>query len=208
MTTPVPDPTAFTDRENWAGSYYELAVHLAPGADVTAALRAAWAHPDLEGCYLDGFAAPEDQDRLAPERLTLPAARSAYGWAATPAGRMVCVTHVVTATAGQPGDWVDVCLPVGALERLVPTLRHPIDGYELNRAWREPVDAWLTTIADRVARAVPIRVAYAGEEVSGLDLPLGPAGDPPADRGVSVLVPARHGPGVARFAPTRWFTPW
>jgi hypothetical protein len=204
----VPDPTAFTDRENWAGSCYELAVHLAPGADAAAALRAAWSHPDLDGCWLDRFAAPEDQHRLAPDGLALPAARSAYGWARTPAGRMVCVTHVVGPLAGDPDPWVDVCLPVGALGRLVPTMRRPIDGYEQNRAWREPVDVWLATVADRVARAVPIRVAYAGEAVSGLDLPLGPTGDPPADRGVSVLVPARHGPGVARFAPTRWFTPW
>jgi hypothetical protein len=207
LTGPVPDPTAFDDRDE-RNTYYELAIQLTPGADTAAALRAAWEHPDLEGCYLDGFAAPGDQERLAPGDLTLPAAQSTYGWAGTPAGPMACVTHVVTAPGGEAGDRVDVCLPVGALERLVPTIRHPIDGYEQNRVWREPLDVWFTTVADRVARAVPIVVAYVGEDVSGLDLPLGPAGDPPAERGVSVLVPARHGPGVARFAPTRWFTPW
>ena len=195
------DPTAFADGADWAGSYYELAVELAAGADPLAAVRAAWEHPDLTGCYLGRRTGPDDQERVAPAALTLPAARSVHGWARTPAGRTVCVTHVV-------GGWVDVCLPTGALERLVPGVRHPIDGYEQNRMWREPLDVWFATVADRIARSAPIRVAYVGEEVSGLDLPLGDGGDPPADRGVSVLVPSRHGPGVVRFAPTRWFTPW
>lgn len=204
----MPDPTAFTDRANWAGSCYELAVRLAPGADAAAAVRAVWAHPDLTGCYLDNVAAPGDQRRLAPADLHLPGAADVFGWAGTPAGRMVCATHVVGGGHRGAADRVDVCLPVGALERLVPSLRHPIDGYAQNRSWREPVDVWLATVADALARAVPFTVACTGEDVADADLALDADGTPPADRGVSVLVPSRRGRGAVRFPPTRWFTPW
>jgi hypothetical protein len=204
----VPDPTAFTDRDNWGGSCYELAVRLAPGADAAAAVRAVWAHPDLTGCYLDNIAAPGDQRHLAPADLQLPGAAHVFGWAGTPAGRMVCATHVVESGHRGAAGRVELCLPVGALERLVPSLRHPIDGYGQNRSWREPVDVWLATVADALAGAVPFTVASTGVDVAGTDLALGADGTPPADRGVSVLVPSRRGTGAVRFPPTRWFTPW
>ena len=66
---------------------------------------------------------------------------------------------------------------------------------------------WLATVADALAAAVPFTVACTGEDVAGTDLALDADSTPPADQGVSVLVPSRRGQGAVRFPPT-WFTPW
>jgi hypothetical protein len=96
-----------------------------------------------------------------------------------------------------------LALPVAALERVLPDIWYPIDGYEQNRAWREPLDVWLTKVANHVARAVPIRHGLIGLGVSATPY----EGDVPEEREVSHLVPGRHG-GAARYPPTRWYTPW
>ena len=117
--------------------------------------------------------------------------------ARTPAGRVPW--------ALRPGGGGPVlALPVADLERVLPDIWHPIDGYEQNRAWREPLDVWLTQVADHVARAVPIRHGLIGLGVSAS--PYEGAGVPD-EREVSHLVPGRTG-GAVRYAPTRWYTPW
>jgi hypothetical protein len=117
--------------------------------------------------------------------------------ARTPAGRVPCEV----ATDGA----LTVALPMAALERVLPDIWYPIDGYEQNRAWREPLDVWLTKVADHVARAVPIRRGLIGLGVSTTPEDDGDA--VPAEREVSYLVPGRLG-GAVRYPPTRWYTPW
>jgi len=117
--------------------------------------------------------------------------------ARTPAGRVPCVLRA------DRGGLV-LALPVADLEQVLPDIWHPIDGYEQNRAWREPLDVWLTHVADHVARAVPIRHGLIGLGVSARPYD----GDGvPDEREVSHLVPGRHG-GAVRYPPTRWYTPW
>jgi hypothetical protein len=120
----------------------------------------------------------------------------AGGEARTPAGRVPC--EVVVDAGG-----LTLALPVAALERVLPDIWYPIDGYEQNRAWREPLDVWLTKLADHVARAVPIRHGLIGPGVSATPYD----GDVPEEREVSHLVPGRQG-GAVRYPPTRWYTPW
>ena len=104
------------------------------------------------------------------------------------------------------GVGLTLALPVVALERVLPDIWYPIDGYEQNRAWREPLDVWLTKVADHIARAVPIARGLIGEGVSShpdRDDGVGV----PDEREVSYLIPGRTG-GVVRYPPTRWYTPW
>jgi hypothetical protein len=115
--------------------------------------------------------------------------------ARTPAGRVACEVDT--------RDGLTLALPVADLERVLPDIWHPIDGYEQNRAWREPLDVWLTNVANHVARTVPIRHGLIGPGVSATPYD----GDVPEDREVSHLVPGRQG-GAVRYPPTRWFTPW
>jgi hypothetical protein len=199
-------PDAFLDEDNWAGSYYELAIQLGHRGDdhaderLIGALRAIWRHPTLLGCYLNRLADPARQHRLTPADLDLPDSTHVYGWA-NPPGRpaLVCVTSVIREDFGPGDDWLNLGLPTGALERLESDLIYPIHANDQNRVWREPLDTWLAAIASDVARAVGFRAALIGEEVSGL-----PVADmlTSAPRSCSVVMPTRN--GVIHYPPTTW----
>jgi hypothetical protein len=151
----------------------------------------------MAGTSYELWLRPADETRLAD---ALEALRShpdlAGGEAHTPAGWVPCEVR-----AG--GDGLVLALPLAGLERVLPDIWYPIDGYEQNRAWREPLDVWLAKVADDVARAVPIGHGLIGEGVSGRPHD----GDVPDERDVSHLVPGRAG-GAIRYPPTRWYTPW
>jgi hypothetical protein len=188
--------------DNWLGSYYELAVRVGPrdddGADerLRAALQAVWSHPDLDGCYLDRWTAPEAQQVVAAERLGLERG-SVYGWADIPQGRIVCATHLVREDHAGGHDWLDLCLPTGALGRVEPRLTDPIGG-EASRSWREPLDQWFVAIARRLAQATTFELAIIGEEVSGFDDVV----TDDAERRVSTLTVEPH--GLVWNPPDRW----
>jgi hypothetical protein len=152
----------------------------------------------MTGSAYELWLRPADEVRLAEAVEALwshPDLVRKEGTARTPAGRVVC--EVVT------GEGLTVALPVADLERVLPDIWYPIDGYEQNRAWREPLDVWLTKVADHVARTVPIRHGLIGLGVSATPY----EGDVPDEREVSHLVPGRQG-GAVRYPPTRWYTPW
>src|SRR5262245_35798570 len=119
--------------------------------------------------------------------------------ARTPAGRVPCE---VAADGG-----LTIALPMAALERVLPDIWYPVDGYEQNRGWREPLDVWLTKVADHVARGVPIRSGLIGLGVARHPDRDGDGAGVPDEREVSYLVPGRQG-GAVRYPPTRWYTPW
>jgi hypothetical protein len=138
------------------------------------------------------------RDEAAEAAWSHPDLLRTEGTARTPAGRVPCEVAA--------GDGLSVALPVAALERVLPDIWYPIDGYEQNRAWREPLDVWLTKVADHIARTVPIRRGLIGEAVSSLAHRDDGEGVPD-DREVSYLVPGRDG-GAVRYPPTRWYRPW
>jgi hypothetical protein len=151
----------------------------------------------MTGTAYELWLRPVDEARLAE---AVDAAWShpdlARGEARTPAGRVPCEVRA-------EGGGLVLALPVADLERVLPDIWYPIDGYEQNRAWRERLDVWLTQVADHVARAVPIRHGLIGLGVSARPYD----GDVPQEREVSHLVPGRSG-GAVRYPPTRWYTPW
>ncbi len=197
---PAADDFLFAD--NWLGSYYELAMQIGPrktvGADdrLRRTLQAVWDSPSLEGCYVDRHVDPRDQFRVEPRDVAL-SSPAIYGWANVPSGRMVCVSHIVREEGDAAADWIDLCLPTGALGRIEPRLTFPIGGDE-SRSWREPLDAWFAAIAQKVALRASFRAAIIGEEVSGrFDII-----EQAASRTVSLVKPTPG--GVEWLPPERW----
>jgi hypothetical protein len=152
----------------------------------------------MAGTSYELWLRPVDEARLAEAAEAIRSHPDlASGEARTPAGRIPYVVAV-------DGGGLTVALPIADLERVLPDIWYPIDGYEQNRAWREPLDVWLTKLADHVARVVPIRRGLIGLGVSANH---DDADGVPREREVSYLVPGRQG-GAVRYPPTRWYTPW
>ncbi len=205
------DATRFTDDENWHGGYYELAMklgaHADPGADqrVRDALVAVWDDEALQGCYGDRWAdrAAQQPARPLAEPIDHPAPQ--YGLATLPSGAQVVCLSVVVRFEGnereEGDDWLDLCLPTGALGRVEPRVgAYPFDGEIESRSWREPIDDWLAAIAARVHRRAGVALGLIGFEVSGEDESF--TGDAPASTHVSYLVPGAG--GLRHLKPTEW----
>lgn len=179
----MPDPTDFLDDENWHGGYYELAIDLGEwtesesDARVDAALKSLWSEPTLEGCYLDRWHSRSEQPRVSAVPIDVQEPVPLYGVATLPDGRrVVCVSHVIRETVVDvtPHDWLDLCLPMGALERVDDRIGGYPFGEDRSLDWREPIDAWFFRIASNVFEAAGLPVALMGFEVSG-----DPAADDP-----------------------------
>lgn len=73
-------------------------------------------------------------------------------------------------------DWLGFYLPLGALGELDPRVGgFPFGdaGGDVSRAWREPIDAWLSDVGSSVYKSVRYRHAVIGFEASGLPPPGG-----------------------------------
>ena len=199
----VADPTDFLDDENWHGGYYELAIDLgertAAGADarLVAALRTVWADSALEGCYLDRWRPRSEQTAITPAAASLEEPPPLYGTATLPGGStVVCVTHVVRGIDGEgrtPHDWLDLCIPTGALGRVDTRVSDYPFGDDGSLAWRAPIDEWMYRVAAAVFRIAPFRVALIGFEVSG-DPAADLEGPVPDDRWVGYVLPGEPEP--------------
>lgn len=194
------DAASLTDADNWDGGFYELTLQLGRGDALDAddrdrrAMSALWAHPALDGCFLDRGAEPEDQDRVNPSL----APGGLYGRVTVgDRGVMVCRTSLLRFEGD--ADWLTLYLPMGALARIEPrAAEHPI-GDPLSRAWRIGLDTWLVSVAETLSRRIAFELALVGFEPSrpGLrrietmeDL----VGDfPPPDRREGYAVPSPLG---------------
>lgn len=193
-------------EENWRGSYYELAILLGrrddPGAEerLVAALQSVSSHPHLQGWYDHPNRAANEQHRLGLGEIE-PSRGRFYGHALLPNGRRtVCVVHVIREEGTAAGDWLDVCLPTGALNVAIPEMEYPILA-ATGRSWREPIDRWFLEITEQLSRVAPFSAAVIGEEVSG-HWPLD-AGY--SDHELSTVLP--HAGGVIWHPPTAWDPP-
>lgn len=202
------EPSDFLDDENWHGGYYELAIKLGPrnaegSTDrVLDALATVWSQPSLDGCDRDRWTARDEQERVAPAPTDPEDPESFKGVATLPSGhRVVCATHVIREDGGYGNDWLDLCLPLGALARV----DHRVGGYPfgdvlISRAWREPIDNWFVGIAQAVAARHPFQLAMIGHEVSGQDWTF--SGGSSEDEGVTYLV--AESTGLKVLAPRPW----
>ncbi|MEX1098287.1 MAG: hypothetical protein WED34_19740 [Planctomycetales bacterium] len=155
------DRATFVDRENWRGSYYELAIELGPAGDderLVEALRELWSHCLLRGPWTLREKYP------GPSHVPDAGASSHHLYGIGDLGRigLGCVSHVLRENDGS--DWLDLCIPMGMLELAFP-VRHPLE-YEPN-AWIHRVDYFFARIAHQVYSSGGFRLALIGEEVSG-----------------------------------------
>lgn len=197
--------TDFGLDDNWSGGFYELALELGPGSDerLTETVEAIWSTPALDGCWNDRWSVRPTEENRVPcrvERFDEPG--HLYGIATLPTGaRCVCGTVIVRESDGP--DWVDLYLPTGALERADSRVgAYPFDDPGASREWREPLDAWLASIASSVFSRVPFVLGLIGFEVSGAHYASELASGIPQDRFMGYLSPEET--GIRFFAANRF----
>jgi hypothetical protein len=162
----------FTRKENWFGSFYELAIELQTSHDdvyLEKALAALWKHPYLIGPWVDikKFGLSPDVIRVSnfndgTENFSF---LRLYGVLSLPElGEQIgCLSIVVRETDGS--DWLDFCVPTGMLESILP-VEHPLptDNYPLVKV----VDQYFLQMADMIYKQTPYDLALIGNEVSGI----------------------------------------
>ncbi len=168
-----PSPTDRTHDDNWHGSYYELAIKLGPADDsrLGAALTTLWDEARLgEPFRRDGTG---DASVSAAALLDghLNSVANIPGLGSTLASVIVVREEVDDAGRVILGnDWLDLCLPLGALGNLDKRVgAYPFDDGSDSKAWREPIENWFAAIASAVFGEVPFVHAITGEEVSGVE---------------------------------------
>lgn len=163
-----PSGETFTGAETWLGGFYELSLELGPssGERLAAALRAIWSHPSVEGCYLDKSRDATDQDRIAPSAALALGSDRQFGFTRLPNGALaVCGTYLIREERGT--DWLDFCVPAGALEAAYPG-GHPFAWPNAETcSWQGPLDEWLADLGRFVFAQCPFALGLIGHEVSG-----------------------------------------
>jgi hypothetical protein len=202
------DTADLTDDENWWGGYYELAIDLGARSDLdsevrlASALAAVWSDPRLDGCYADRWRSVSNQTRVPPVFTDPAEPGSLYGVARLPTdSAVVCKTTIVRESDDlrTAHDWIDLCLPTGALGRADARVgAYPFGDEERSLDWRRPIDEWPFGVARRIFKAVPFRVGLIGFEVLG-----DPAADtvgcePPDERWIGYVLAVD---GAPRFYP-------
>lgn len=169
---PRPSPTDRTYDDNWHGSYYELAIKLGPADDarLESALTALWGAALLgEPFRRDGGIAEVSVADLLAGHLN--GVANIPGLGATLAS--VILVREESYETGQTiygNDWLDLCLPLGALGNLDRRVgAFPFDDGSDSSNWRRPIENWFAAIASNVFAAFPFVHAITGEEVSGIE---------------------------------------
>ena len=162
----------FTRKENWRGSYYELAMELQPSHDdvrLERALLAVWSHPNLSGHWLNLESYGQTPDVFRVTELVNNGSNIAYvnlyGIFLVPEvnQQIGCLSVVVRENNGS--DWLDFCFPSAMLESAF-SVKYPLVHDE--NSWLSIVDKYLLEIADTVYRQTPYDLALIGDEVSGM----------------------------------------
>lgn len=171
--SPKPSPTDPTHDDNWHGGFYELSFKLGAADDgrLDRALLALWQAASLPKPFRRNS---DDQVDVSVRALL---AGQLHSVATIPdLGSTLCTVLVVreetyeSGVTRQGADWLDLCLPLGALGNLDERVgAYPFSEEAESRGWREPIEAWFATIAAAVFHAVPFVHAVTGNEVSGVE---------------------------------------
>jgi hypothetical protein len=158
--------TNYGAAQNWYGSYYELAVEVAPAP---ADERLGKSIERLWSC--DALVAGPWADKGNTEHVLIPPLPAAeemvasYGMLRIPdLGAVRCVSWIIREVENG-SDWIDLCIPTAALEPF--GLAHPIVS-ETPCGVIEAIDRALLRVAMDIYRDVPFELALIGEEMSGL----------------------------------------
>jgi hypothetical protein len=121
VENPTASPTDVSHDDNWHGGYYELSIKLGEHDDdrLDSALKALWDAAGLPEAFRrdTGSSAPVSADSLLAGHLNTVATIPGLG--STLCSVMVVREEVYEAGTPQYGaDWLDLCLPLGALANL------------------------------------------------------------------------------------------
>ncbi len=184
MGNPRASSTDPSHDDNWHGGYYELSIKLGEHDDdrLDSALKALWRAAGLPEAFRrhTGGSAPISADSLLAGRLDTVATIPGLGSTLC----SVIVVREETYDAGTTkygADWLDLCLPLGALGNLDSRIgAYPLDSHagafpggdsESSRRWREPIERWFAVVAAAVFKTVRFVHAVTGHEVSGVEPP-------------------------------------
>lgn len=155
----------FTNKDNWLGGYYELALETGVRSNelLAAGIKALWQYPALKGCYLEQDREPDDQPRVEPgfdgEHTKL------FGIATLPNGRKAACGTIAFAFEDGRGDLLLFYLPMAALGHAYPVGGYPFNEGEVAcKAWQKPVDSWLAEIGKHVNQEIQIKLGVIGFE--------------------------------------------
>jgi hypothetical protein len=178
--------------EAWRGGFYELAMQFSKADHLEEALRAVWAFPALNGCYLQADIDPTKQPRITPTWATLDEKGHLFGIATLPNGKAVgCGVYRVPEDAGS--TWLGFYVPMGSLSQAFDVGAYPFADEARSREWREPLENWLAQIGQNVFARSPFRLGLVGFEVSGMGSDAELAfGGVPAERSIGILQPRDH----------------
>jgi len=162
----------FTQKENWYGSFYELAIELQTSHDnvrLEKALEALWNHPNLSGHWLskENYGQGPDKFSIADKfhGMNQNSLIHLYGVFFIPEidKQIGCLSIIVRETDGS--DWLDFCFPTGMLESAF-SVKYPLETDEY--PWSTVLDKYLLQMADMIYQQIPYDLAFIGDEVSGL----------------------------------------
>lgn len=153
------------DRNDWAGSFYDLSVDLGRdegGERLMKAVQAAWRSHILSGPWSTQEDVSYPDRRLSVPSYIPPDDIPVYTATLTLSGGQV-VGVVWTVIYGETNS-LDFGIPLGMLGRAFP-LVYPLD-LETN-PWLAEVDSALIELAESVYSEVPFDLALIGEEAAG-----------------------------------------
>ena len=162
----------FTQKENWHGSYYELAIELQSSHDdirLEQALQALWSHPNLSGHWLNLENYGQNPDRLQVSGIINNSdnvsCANIYGIFLIPEidKQVGCLSVIVREHNGS--DWLAFCFPSAMLKSIFP-VKYPLVHDE--NLWLSILDKHLLQMADIIYRQIPYDFALIGDEVSGM----------------------------------------
>ncbi|MET9477444.1 hypothetical protein ACFYWN_46295 [Streptomyces sp. NPDC002917] len=179
-------PASFHDQTNWSDGYYELAIEVGStgNAQIQAVLSALWSAADVQGCFGQRDREPQEQDPAPCTVATLIEYGHLHGQVRLPTGRLAVCGCVVIRGGDESSDWLDVYVPVGALE-------HAGIAYKEGRPFfRSAVmDDWLAAIGTETFKAASFSLGVIGFEVSGCTDASAMAGRIPEERDIGYLLP-------------------
>lgn len=192
-----------------SGGHYGLSIEFETRSEplVRTALQALWAQPGLNGCYLRSDRPCTQQQRLPADKADI--GGWLYGEARLHDGKVIpCGTYAFVPAEAEP-DAGDPCLsfniPLSGLACAYPQVgAFPFD-QQPSRPWREPLEAWLTSLGRGVFERAAFKLALIGFEVGHSSSQLA-NGRVPDQRWIGYLMPRAN--GLAYCATNCWDAPF